>query len=154
MLRLNQNTKPYHEHHVYVLLHVVNEKLNFIALILKLGSNLFLVQIISSTAQLIIVILIQLHLSLFIFFLIPVARTRHMLCLAHAARAQRRPTVAIASHTLHINLNHKLYPLRTTYGAITALTSGDLVRPAAPSQPLSSSSSFLANCKHGAVLRL
>lgn len=38
-----------------------------------------------------------------------------------------------------------------TYGAITALTSGDLVRPAAPSQPLSSSSSFLANCKHGAV---
>ena len=89
VLRFNQNTKPYYKHHIYVLLHVVNEKLNFIALILKLSSNLFLVQILSSTAQLTIVILIQLHLSLFIFFLIPVARTRQMLCLAHAARAQR-----------------------------------------------------------------
>ena len=113
MLRLNQNTKPYHEHHVYVLLHVVNEKLNFIALILKLNSNLFLVQILSSTAQLIIVILIQLHLSLFIFFLIPVARTRHMLCLAHAARAQRRSIVATVSHTLRVNITHKLGPLST-----------------------------------------
>ena len=46
VLRLNQNTKPCHEHHVYALLHVVNEKLNFIALILKLSSNLFLVQVI------------------------------------------------------------------------------------------------------------
>ena len=46
VLRLNQNTKPCHEHHVYVLLHVVNEKLNFIALILKLSSNLFLVQVV------------------------------------------------------------------------------------------------------------
>ena len=45
VLHLNQNTKPYHKHHVYVLLHVVNEKLNFIALILKLSSNLFLVQV-------------------------------------------------------------------------------------------------------------
>ena len=42
MLRLNQNIKPCHEHHVYVLLHVVKEKLNFNALILKLSSNLFL----------------------------------------------------------------------------------------------------------------
>ena len=67
---------------------MVNEKLNFIVLILKLSSNLFLVQILSSTAQLTIVILIQLHLSLFIFFIIPVARTRHILCLAYAARAQ------------------------------------------------------------------
>ena len=113
VLRLNQNTKSYHEHHVYVLLHVVNEKLNFIALILKLSSNLFLVQILFCIAQLTIVILIQLHLSLFIFFLIPVARTSHMLCLAHAARAQRRPTVATVSHTLRINLNHKLCPPRT-----------------------------------------
>ena len=46
VLRLNQNIKPCHEHHVYVLLHVVNEKLNFIALILKLSSNLFLVQVV------------------------------------------------------------------------------------------------------------
>ena len=71
VLRLNQNTKPYHEHHVYVLLHVVNEKLNFIALILELSSNLFLVQILSSTTQLTIVILIQLHLSLFHLLLDP-----------------------------------------------------------------------------------
>ena len=60
VLRLNQNTKPYHEHHVYVLLHVINGKLNFIALILKLSSNLLLDQILSSTAQFTIVILMQL----------------------------------------------------------------------------------------------
>jgi hypothetical protein len=48
-----------------------NEKLNFVTLILNLSSKLFLVQIFSSLAQLTIVIMIQLHLLLFIFFLIP-----------------------------------------------------------------------------------
>ena len=52
VLRLNQNTKSYHEHHVYVLLHVVNEKLNFIVLILKLSSNLFLVQVVQHVISL------------------------------------------------------------------------------------------------------
>ena len=70
VLRFNQNTKPCHEYHVYVLLHVVNEKLNFIALILKLNSNLLLDQILSNTAQFIIVILMQLQLLLFFSSLI------------------------------------------------------------------------------------
>jgi len=89
VLRLNQNTKPYHEHHVYVLLHVVNEKLNFIALILELSSNLFLVQILSSTTQLTIVILIQLHLSLFHLLLDPRSTPQH------TRRASPRSTFAV-----------------------------------------------------------
>ena len=89
VLCLNQNTKPYHEHHVYVLLYMVNEKLNFIALILELSSNLFLVQILSSTTQLTIVIMIQLHLSPFHLLLDPRSMPQH------TRRASPRSTFAV-----------------------------------------------------------
>jgi hypothetical protein len=44
VLPRKQLTKPRHEHHVYVSMWQ-NEKLNFVALILKLSSKLFLVQV-------------------------------------------------------------------------------------------------------------
>ena len=133
VLCFNQNTKPYHEHHVYVLLHMVNGKLNFIALILKLSSNLLLDQILSNTAQFIIVILMQLQLLLFFSSLISHTRTRHsqarearfsiffgetqcfLLCRVKQVKlvAHDRPTAT--SHMLRINLTHKLGSLSTPF---------------------------------------
>ena len=133
VLRLNQNTKPYHEHHVYVLLHVVNGKLNFIALILKLSSNLLLKQILSSTAQFTIVILMQLQLLLFFSSLIFHARTRYsqarearfsiffgetqcfLLCRVKQVKLAAHDRSTATSHTLRINLMHKLGPLSTPF---------------------------------------
>ena len=110
---------------------MVNEKLNFIALILKLSSNFILVQILYSIAQFTIVILIQLQLLLFFSSLISHARTRHsqarearfstffgetqcfLLCRVKQVKLAPHDRPAAASHMLHHNLNHKLCPLRT-----------------------------------------
>jgi hypothetical protein len=89
-----------------------NKKLNFVALILNFSSNLFLVQIFSSTTQLIIVVLIQLHLVLFIFFLISWSRSQHTRTLAvhlagklqgHYFAVSCKASSAEPSHTLRIN---------------------------------------------------
>jgi hypothetical protein len=95
-----------------------NEKLNFVALILDLSSNLFLVQIFSGTAQLTIVILIQLSLAIHLLSnsLITLtahcrASPRHTLAVRLASKLQChyfavscKASSAAALHTLHINL--------------------------------------------------